>query len=77
MGFDAAQPTVWVAEQLFVGYLPPQEQSRLLRGVTAASALGSRLAADHMPTWNPLQLGPNAPSSTVGGGAASTSIWPA
>ncbi|ELR83214.1 class I SAM-dependent methyltransferase [Mycobacterium intracellulare] len=57
VGFDAAQPTVWVAEQLLVGYLPPQEQSRLLRGVTAASALGSRLAADHMPTWNPLQLG--------------------
>ncbi|TAM64175.1 class I SAM-dependent methyltransferase [Mycobacterium sp.] len=57
VGFDAAQPTVWVAEQLLVGYLPPDEQNRLLRGVTAASAPGSRLVADHMPTWNPLQLG--------------------
>jgi len=57
VGFDAAQPTVWVAEQLLVGYLPPQEQNRLLHGVTAASAPGSRLVADHMPTWNPLQLG--------------------
>lgn len=77
VGFDAARPTVWVAEQLLVGYLPPQDQSRLLREVTAASAPGSRLAADHMPTWNPLQLGPSAPSSTAGGGVASTSIWPA
>ncbi len=57
VGFDAAQPTVWIAEQLLVGYLPPQEQSQLLHEVTAASAPGSRLAADHMPTWNPLQLG--------------------
>jgi methyltransferase (TIGR00027 family) len=57
VGFDAAQPTVWIAEQLLVGYLPPREQNQLLHGVTAASAPGSRLAADHMPTWNPLQLG--------------------
>ncbi len=57
VGFDAAQPTVWVAEQLLVGYLPPGEQSQVLDGITAASAAGSRFAADHMPTWNPLQLG--------------------
>lgn len=57
VGFDAAQPTVWIAEQLLVGYLPPREQNQLLHAVTAASAPGSRLAADHMPTWNPLQLG--------------------
>jgi methyltransferase (TIGR00027 family) len=57
VGFDAAQPTVWVAEQLLVGYLPPDAQSRLLDGVTTASAVGSRFTADHMPTWNPLQLG--------------------
>lgn len=56
VGFDAAAPTVWVAEQLLVGYLPPREQNQLLDGVTAASAAGSRFAADHMPTWNPLQL---------------------
>ncbi len=57
VGFDVAQPTVWIAEQLLVGYLPPREQNQLLHGVTGASAPGSRLAADHMPTWNPLQLG--------------------
>ncbi|OBF67446.1 SAM-dependent methyltransferase [Mycobacterium sp. 852002-51971_SCH5477799-a] len=57
VGFDAARPTVWVAEQLLVGYLPPGEQNRLLDGVTAASAAGSRFTADHMPTWNPLRLG--------------------
>ncbi|ORA17202.1 class I SAM-dependent methyltransferase [Mycobacterium arosiense] len=57
VGFDAAQPTVWVAEQLLVGYLAPDEQNRLLDAVTASSAPGSRFTADHMPTWNPLQLG--------------------
>lgn len=57
VGFDVAQPTVWVAEQLLVGYLPPDEQHRLLDAVTASSASGSRFTADHMPTWNPLQLG--------------------
>ncbi|AZP83157.1 class I SAM-dependent methyltransferase [Mycobacterium avium subsp. paratuberculosis] len=56
VGFDAAQPTAWVAEQLLVGYLKPAEQNRLLRRLTAASAAGSRLAADHLPTWDPLQL---------------------
>jgi len=57
VGFDAAQSTVWVAEQLLVGYLPPAEQNRLLDGISASSAPGSRFTADHMPTWNPLQLG--------------------
>lgn len=57
VGFDAAQPTVWVAEQLLVGYLPPDEQNHVLDAVTASSAPGSRFTADHMPTWNPLQLG--------------------
>ncbi|ETB45817.1 SAM-dependent methyltransferase, partial [Mycobacterium avium 10-5560] len=52
VGFDAAQPTAWVAEQLLVGYLKPAEQNRLLRRLTAASAAGSRLAADHLPTWD-------------------------
>jgi methyltransferase (TIGR00027 family) len=57
VGFDdAAQPTVWIVEQLLVGYLPPDAQNRLLNDVTAASAAGSRFAADHMPTWTPLQL---------------------
>jgi methyltransferase (TIGR00027 family) len=52
-GFDAAQPTVWVAEQLLVGYLPPDAQKRLLRDVTGSSAAGSRFATDHMATWTP------------------------
>jgi methyltransferase (TIGR00027 family) len=56
VGFDAAQPTVWIVENLLVGYLPPDGQDRLLRDVTAASAIGSRFAADHLPTWNPLLL---------------------
>jgi methyltransferase (TIGR00027 family) len=56
VGFDAAQPTVWVAEQLLVGYLPPDAQNRLLQDVTAVSVPGSRFAADHMPTWTPSQL---------------------
>jgi methyltransferase (TIGR00027 family) len=53
VGFDAAQPTVWIAEQLLVGYLPPDAQNRLLQDVTAASAAGSRFAADHLPAWTP------------------------
>ena len=56
VGFDAAEPTIWVAEQLLVGYLPPHAQNRLLRDVTTASAAGSRFAADHMPTWTPMQV---------------------
>jgi methyltransferase (TIGR00027 family) len=56
VGFDAAQPTVWIVEQLLVGYLSPAVQNLLLQGVTACSAAGSRFAADHMPTWSPLQL---------------------
>jgi methyltransferase (TIGR00027 family) len=56
VGFDAAAPTVWIAEQLLVGYLSPGGQNQLLDAVTAASAAGSRFAADHMPTWTPTQL---------------------
>ncbi len=56
VGFDESQPTVWVVEQLLVGYLPPSGQNRLLDDVTALSAAGSRFAADHMPTWTSSQL---------------------
>ncbi|OBF07164.1 SAM-dependent methyltransferase [Mycobacterium sp. ACS4054] len=56
VGFDATAPSVWVAEQLLIGYLTPALQDRVLQGVTAMSAAGSRLAADHMPTWTPLLL---------------------
>jgi methyltransferase (TIGR00027 family) len=53
VGFDAARPTVWVVEQLLVGYLPPDAQHRLLQRVCWASAADSRFAADHMATWTP------------------------
>jgi methyltransferase (TIGR00027 family) len=56
VGFDTAQPTVWIAEGLLVGYLPPDAQNRLLQTLTEMSATGSRFAADHMPTWSPSQL---------------------
>ncbi|WP_055403820.1 MULTISPECIES: SAM-dependent methyltransferase [unclassified Mycobacterium] len=56
VGFDTTAPSVWVAEQLLIGYLTPALQDRVLQGVTAMSAAGSRLAADHMPTWTPLLL---------------------
>jgi methyltransferase (TIGR00027 family) len=52
-GFDALAPTAWIAEQLLVGYLPPDAQHRLLQGITEASATGSRFSADHMANWTP------------------------
>ncbi|CDO86711.1 SAM-dependent methyltransferase [Mycobacterium triplex] len=55
-GFDAAQPTVWIAETVLIGFLPPDGQSRLLADVSAVSAPGSRFAGDHMPTWSAFQL---------------------
>lgn len=56
VGFDATAPTVWIAEQLLIGHLTPAAQDRVLRGVSAMSAAGSRLACDHMPPWTPVQL---------------------
>lgn len=56
VGFDSTQRTVWIAEQLLVGYLSPDTQDRLLQDLTTVSAAGSRFAADHMPTWTALQL---------------------
>ncbi len=49
IGFDVDQPTVWIAEGLFIGFLPPALQDRLLDNVTALSAPGSRAAADYFP----------------------------
>lgn len=46
-GFDAAQPTAWIAEGLLIGFLPPEAQNRILDAITALSAPGSRIAADH------------------------------
>jgi methyltransferase (TIGR00027 family) len=46
-GFDASQPTAWIAEGLLVGYLPPSGQDEILDVITASSASGSRFAADY------------------------------
>jgi methyltransferase (TIGR00027 family) len=55
VGFDPSQRTVWIAENLLVGYLPPDAQDRLLRDVSLLSAAGSWFAADHLP-WTPAQV---------------------
>jgi methyltransferase (TIGR00027 family) len=49
LGFDATRPTAWIAEGLFIGFLPAGKQDRLLDNVTALSAAGSRMAADYLP----------------------------
>ena len=47
-GFDAGQPSAWIAEGLY-GYLPPEAQDSLLDAVTALSAPGSRLGSEAFP----------------------------
>lgn len=49
IGFDATQPTAWIAEGLLIGFLPSDAQDRLVDDVTALSAVGSRIAADYLP----------------------------
>lgn len=49
IGFDADQPSAWIAEGLLIGVLPPDARDRLLDNVTALSPPTSRLAADHVP----------------------------
>src|SRR4029079_3069305 len=48
-GFDASQPTAWLAEGL-LPYLPPVAQDRLFDLVTAHSAAGSRIAVASFST---------------------------
>lgn len=50
-GFDAQQPTAWIAEGLLV-YLPPEAQDRLFDNISALSAPGSRIATEHMDMRN-------------------------
>ncbi len=50
-GFDVTQPTAWSAEGL-LPYLPPEAQDRLFDHITALSAVGSRLATEHVPDPN-------------------------
>jgi methyltransferase (TIGR00027 family) len=44
-GFDAQQPSAWIAEGL-LAFLPPEAQDRLLDNITALSAAGSKLVAE-------------------------------
>jgi methyltransferase (TIGR00027 family) len=46
-GFDPARPTVWLAEGVLIGFLPPEAEVRLLNNVISLSAPGSRLSADY------------------------------
>ncbi len=46
-GFDAGQPTAWLAEGVLIGWLPPQAEVALMDDVIALSAEGSRFAADY------------------------------
>jgi len=46
-GFDATQPTAWLAEGVLIGFLPPEAEVRLLDSVTELSAAGSKFAADY------------------------------
>jgi methyltransferase (TIGR00027 family) len=55
VGFDQTRRTVWIAENLLVGYLLPDAQDRLLYELSTVSAAGSWFAADHLP-WTPVQL---------------------
>jgi methyltransferase (TIGR00027 family) len=48
-GFDAGQPTAWLAEGLLM-YLPADAQDRLFEQVTAISAPGSRIAVESVGT---------------------------
>ena len=48
-GFDAAEPTAWLAEGLLM-YLPADAQDRLFAQITELSAVGSRIAAETAPT---------------------------
>lgn len=47
-GFDASQPTAWLAEGLLI-YLPSEAQERLLGTITGLSALGSTAATEYVP----------------------------
>lgn len=46
-GFDTEQPTAWLAEGLLIGYLPPEDEVRLLDNIILLSDSGSRLGADY------------------------------
>ncbi len=47
-GFDASQPTAWLAEGLLI-YLPPDAQDHLFDLITRHSAAGSTLGTEYAP----------------------------
>ncbi|UXA18952.1 SAM-dependent methyltransferase [Mycobacterium sp. SMC-4] len=47
-GFDASQPTAWLAEGLLI-YLPSQAQDLLFDRITALSAPGSTVSTEYVP----------------------------
>ena len=47
-GFDASQPTAWLAEGLLI-YLPPEAQDRLFDLITELSAPGSTITTEFAP----------------------------
>ncbi|WP_370332506.1 class I SAM-dependent methyltransferase [Mycolicibacterium hippocampi] len=47
-GFDASQPTAWLAEGLLI-YLPPEAQDRLFDLITGLSAPGSTVGTEYAP----------------------------
>lgn len=47
-GFDASQPTAWLAEGLLI-YLPPDAQDRLFDLITEHSAAGSTIGTEYVP----------------------------
>jgi methyltransferase (TIGR00027 family) len=47
-GFNAKQPTAWIAEGLLI-YLPPEAQDLLFDRINDLSAPGSRVACEHIP----------------------------
>jgi methyltransferase (TIGR00027 family) len=46
-GFDASQPTAWLAEGVLIGFLPQEAEVRLLDNVIELSAPVSRFAGDY------------------------------
>ncbi len=50
-GFDAGQPTAWIAEGLLV-YLPPEAQDRLFDNIAELSTPRSQVATEHFPDPN-------------------------
>ncbi len=55
-GFDPARPTAWIAEGLFLGYLPPAVHDEIIDAITVLSAPGSRIIADYFHVGRPNAL---------------------